>query len=212
MNALEVIESCKTIESIINRRSNLPVTQVSRRQDLNFSTLGHPKVQYKGVSRLSDIPLIMTHEQKRQTETPDKLGCTRIYCKDSDSSLFLGASNRRKVGPESQLHVFSCPTTRSEFKEDLWGLDTNPSLRGILLRLKKKYSLTRAEALTYYGKKDLFIKYLQGETSLNSYKKGVYKKTQSKEVLDREYVKSPIKKDFFNKFKYVFPRGYVVPK
>ena len=69
----ETVELLKNIEQTVNFKKNLPKGANVIRQDLNISTPGHPRVEIKGVDKLSSILKVIPAEICRQQTEPSTI-------------------------------------------------------------------------------------------------------------------------------------------
>lgn len=222
LSALELKELLVSLDNALNTYKNIPISSFCRRQDINLSIEGHPRVEIKGVDKLSILPELLLIEEKRQRDAIKEgvvSSSTRSANADGTSTYLRELSGKSRMWPQTQIPVQSTKyIAKTNYLKRLPSqielLLHNQSLAKLFSRVKVNWCDNDYQILHYLIKNNpkkmrrLFLSYLKGDISEYSIKKGVQDITLPvKELEDiRRTHSSTI--EFYKKYKKFFPRGY----
>lgn len=225
LSAAEVVEVLLIIDSCLGRFNNLPHSSFSRRQDINISTPGHPRVEIKGVDTLSLLPELLAQESSRQ-ETAVKVGSDLLQsdtrCANADGS----STHLRTIGLGTRMHLeteiplqHTLKSIKKEFKSllpsEIHPLLHNHSIGKKLYNLDLDWNSSDYAILNYLCKSNpsktafnLFRGYVEGKYSEYAIKKGPLVNCLSIAELTRLRSDYTSISEFGKRYKNYFPRGY----
>jgi len=221
----EIVELLKKLEETIYDY-DLPICSFCRRQDINISYKNHPKVEYKGVSNLSYIELILKIQKKRQennilNKTLER-NTTRFFNFNLKETRLLRAFNsKERLHPETEVPILKVKKVLKKIKipeeledyENILTILKNKKQKKTLLKLFKIYSLKKKDIQflkkisklykNYLGQFQLYLKDLKSKLAILQ-KKQVY--CFNKEKFLKEFNESD-KKNWINRNRLYLPRS-----
>lgn len=222
----EVVELLLLIDSCLSRFNDLPTSSFSRRQDINISTPGHPRVEIKGVDTLSLIPKLLTQQTSRQEKTIE-LGEPLISdtrCANADGS----SSHLRSIGEGSRMcleteipHIYTIRSYKKEYlsllPKEIHSLIYNHSIGKKLHRLGIDWTAADCAILNYLSKANpspiafkLFGGYVRNQYSEHAVKKGPLVNCLTTVELNKLRLNYTSIIQFGKEYKNYFPRGYKI--
>ena len=229
MSAKELRELLIELDRVTDRHKNLPLSSFSRRQDINVSVPGHPRVEIKGVDRLGVLEGLLELEEKRQESAIKEghaCGSTRRLEEDLTTSHLRPLSSGLRLFPQTEVPPLDTSVLRSKrTSADVSSLPhffrfkNNRPLKHLRSLLRRDESLVLSPGdwsllrdlydRSPRGHLKLFKAYLRGETSEHSLRRGdELVPSWKKEKLDELWGSRGSDKEFYLNYKVYFPRNY----
>lgn len=241
LNFNQLIELLQQVEKLLNWKFNLPISPFTRRQDINLSIAGHPKVEYKGVSSLSEIQKIMDIEEKIQLQNIEKKDL-----KDNQTKKLIGglpvilrtSLAKKRMKQETELPLIKLNFSSKKHKknhqlicsiQNQLNLENFTNLKEVkrLNYYNKKYQLSKKDVDLYQHLKknkldysynklsyyDYFLKFLKDQISEYALRtKDLHLKPYSKVELDLAYASTSSEVSFYKTYKKFIYRSYIFKK